>query len=169
MPRRRILDALISKRAQLEGRIGSIRHQRVLQCSVAGQNRGRGYRIDRNIRTGAEFRTVVMRACKAITYAHVVLAQETEGLRGIEVVVVVVALGVLVKPETLATEGLAPLIRQEIYRSIAQLKAEGLSILLIDKDIKPIARVADRHFVLEKGCVVWSGRRVPVAAIPSAG
>src|SRR5881398_1939561 len=56
-----------------------------------------------------------------------------------------------------ATEGLAPLIRQEIYRSIERLKAEGLSILLIDKDIKPIARVADRHFVLEKGRVVWSG------------
>ena len=56
-----------------------------------------------------------------------------------------------------ATEGLAPLIRQEIYRSIAELKAQGLSILLIDKDIRALARVADRHYVLEKGRVVWSG------------
>jgi branched-chain amino acid transport system ATP-binding protein len=63
-----------------------------------------------------------------------------------------------------ATEGLAPLIRQEIYRSIAQLKAEGLSILLIDKDIKTIARVADRHFVLEKGRVVWSGTSAELTA-----
>jgi branched-chain amino acid transport system ATP-binding protein len=56
-----------------------------------------------------------------------------------------------------ATEGLAPLIRQEIYRSIGELKAEGLSILLIDKDVRALARVADRHYVLEKGRVVWSG------------
>ena len=56
-----------------------------------------------------------------------------------------------------ATEGLAPLIRQEIYRSIDRLKAEGLSILVIDKDVKALTRVADRHYVLEKGRVVWSG------------
>ena len=56
-----------------------------------------------------------------------------------------------------ATEGLAPLIRTEIYRSIAQLKSEGLSILVIDKDVKALSRVADRHYVLEKGRVVWSG------------
>ena len=56
-----------------------------------------------------------------------------------------------------ATEGLAPLIRQEIYRSIARLKADGLSILVIDKDVRALCRVADRHYVLEKGRVVWSG------------
>jgi branched-chain amino acid transport system ATP-binding protein len=56
-----------------------------------------------------------------------------------------------------ATEGLAPLIRADIYRSIARLKSEGLSILVIDKDVKALTRVADRHYVLEKGRVVWSG------------
>ena len=56
-----------------------------------------------------------------------------------------------------ATEGLAPRIRGEIYRSIEELKAQGLSILLIDKDVKALTRVADRHYVLEKGRVVWSG------------
>src|SRR5947207_14432115 len=56
-----------------------------------------------------------------------------------------------------ATEGLAPLIRQEIYRSIQQLKAEGLSILVIDKDVRALTKVADRHYVLEKGRVVWRG------------
>ena len=56
-----------------------------------------------------------------------------------------------------ATEGLAPLIRQEIYRSIERLKAEGLSILVIDKDVRALTKVADRHYVLEKGRVVWSG------------
>ena len=56
-----------------------------------------------------------------------------------------------------ATEGLAPLIRVEIFQSIAKLKAEGLSILLIDKDVRALVRIADRHTVLEKGRVVWTG------------
>jgi branched-chain amino acid transport system ATP-binding protein len=56
-----------------------------------------------------------------------------------------------------ATEGLAPLVRTDIFRSIAQLKAEGLSILVIDKDVRALTRVADRHYVLEKGRVVWNG------------
>ena len=63
-----------------------------------------------------------------------------------------------------ATEGLAPRIRQEIYRSIVQLKAEGLSILVIDKDVGALTRVADRHYVLEKGRVVWSGSSRELAA-----
>ena len=63
-----------------------------------------------------------------------------------------------------ATEGLAPLIRAEIYRSIENLKAEGLSILVIDKDVKALTRVADRHYVLEKGRVVWSGSSSELAA-----
>jgi branched-chain amino acid transport system ATP-binding protein len=65
-----------------------------------------------------------------------------------------------------ATEGLAPLIRAEIYRSIEQLKADGLSILLIDKDVKALTRVADRHYVLEKGRVVWSGTSSELSASP---
>ncbi|HEU4922468.1 MAG TPA: ABC transporter ATP-binding protein [Burkholderiales bacterium] len=63
-----------------------------------------------------------------------------------------------------ATEGLAPRIRGEIYRSIEELKAQGLSILVIDKDVKALTRVADRHYVLEKGRVVWSGGSRELAA-----
>jgi branched-chain amino acid transport system ATP-binding protein len=63
-----------------------------------------------------------------------------------------------------ATEGLAPLIRQDIYRSIAELKAEGLSILVIDKDVKSLSEVADVHYVLEKGRVVWSGSSAELRA-----
>jgi branched-chain amino acid transport system ATP-binding protein len=63
-----------------------------------------------------------------------------------------------------ATEGLAPLIRQEIYRSIEQLKREGLAILAIDKDVRALCRVADRHYVLEKGRVVWSGTSAELVA-----
>jgi branched-chain amino acid transport system ATP-binding protein len=63
-----------------------------------------------------------------------------------------------------ATEGLAPLIRGEIYRSIQRLKADGLSILIIDKDVKALTRIADRHYVLEKGRVVWTGTSAQLAA-----
>ena len=65
-----------------------------------------------------------------------------------------------------ATEGLAPLVRAEIYRSIEKLKAESLSILIIDKDVKALSRVADRHYVLEKGRVVWSGTSSALSANP---
>jgi branched-chain amino acid transport system ATP-binding protein len=63
-----------------------------------------------------------------------------------------------------ATEGLAPLVRSEIYLSIEKLKAEGLSILIIDKDVKALSRVADRHYILEKGRVVWSGSSAELSA-----
>ena len=56
-----------------------------------------------------------------------------------------------------ATEGLAPLIRQEIWRRLEQLKQTGLTILLIDKNIDELTQIADRHFIIEKGQVVWSG------------
>ena len=56
-----------------------------------------------------------------------------------------------------ATEGLAPLIRAEIWACLARLKAGGLSILLIDKQVEALTRLADHHYVLEKGRVVWSG------------
>lgn len=56
-----------------------------------------------------------------------------------------------------ATEGLAPLIRREIWACLAQLKAAGQSILVIDKNLDDLARIADRHYVIEKGRVVWQG------------
>ena len=56
-----------------------------------------------------------------------------------------------------ATEGLAPTIRTEIWRCLAALKAEGQSILLIDKNIGVLKRLADRHHILEKGRTVWTG------------
>ncbi|MDQ6618310.1 MAG: ABC transporter ATP-binding protein [Pseudomonadota bacterium] len=56
-----------------------------------------------------------------------------------------------------ATEGLAPLIRAEIWSCLARLKAAGLSLIVIDKNIGPLLRLADRHFIIEKGRVVWSG------------
>jgi len=56
-----------------------------------------------------------------------------------------------------ATEGLAPLIRQEIWRRLEQLKESGITILLIDKNIDELAHIADCHYIIEKGGVVWQG------------
>lgn len=56
-----------------------------------------------------------------------------------------------------ATEGLAPLVRTAIWQAIAQLKARGQSILLIDKNLDALLRIADRHYVMEKGHIVWQG------------
>jgi branched-chain amino acid transport system ATP-binding protein len=65
-----------------------------------------------------------------------------------------------------ATEGLAPLIRQEIWRCLARLKQSGLAILVIDKNVGALMRVADRHFLIERGRVVWSGASAELAASP---
>jgi branched-chain amino acid transport system ATP-binding protein len=65
-----------------------------------------------------------------------------------------------------ATEGLAPLIRQEIWDRLAALKRDGLSILIIDKTIEALLRLSDRHVILEKGRIVWSGTSRALAADP---
>jgi branched-chain amino acid transport system ATP-binding protein len=65
-----------------------------------------------------------------------------------------------------ATEGLAPLIRAEIWRCLARLKESGLAILVIDKNVGALTRVADRHFLIERGRVVWSGLSAELAAAP---
>jgi branched-chain amino acid transport system ATP-binding protein len=56
-----------------------------------------------------------------------------------------------------ATEGLAPLIRSEIWRVLAELKKTGLAILCIDKNLNSLLALADRHYIVEKGHIVWSG------------
>jgi branched-chain amino acid transport system ATP-binding protein len=65
-----------------------------------------------------------------------------------------------------ATEGLAPLIREEIWRCLAQLRAAGQSILVIDKNVQALTRLADRHYLIERGRVVWSGTSAELAAAP---
>jgi branched-chain amino acid transport system ATP-binding protein len=63
-----------------------------------------------------------------------------------------------------ATEGLAPLIRAEIWAALARLRAEGMALLVVDRDLDALARLADRHLVLEGGRVAWSGGRADLAA-----
>jgi branched-chain amino acid transport system ATP-binding protein len=65
-----------------------------------------------------------------------------------------------------ATEGLAPLIRAEIWSVLAKLKAEGQAILLIDKNLSAVLKLADRHAVIEKGRTVWTGTSAELEAAP---
>ena len=56
-----------------------------------------------------------------------------------------------------ATEGLAPIVREEIWRRLHELKGTGVAILIIDKKLDELCALADRHYVIEKGEIVWSG------------
>jgi branched-chain amino acid transport system ATP-binding protein len=66
-----------------------------------------------------------------------------------------------------ATEGLAPLLRAEIWQCLTQLKAAGQSILVIDKNVEALIGVADRHYLVERGTVVWAGSSKELAASPA--
>ncbi len=66
-----------------------------------------------------------------------------------------------------ATEGLAPLVRAEIWACLARLKAEGMAILVVDKSLEALLKLAERHVIVEKGVSVWSGTSGELAAAPA--
>ena len=65
-----------------------------------------------------------------------------------------------------ATEGLAPLVRDDIWRCLLQLKEAGQTILVIDKNIDVLTEIADRHYIIERGRIVWSGTSCELTAAP---
>ena len=65
-----------------------------------------------------------------------------------------------------ATEGLAPLVRAEIWQCLTRLKQASQSILVIDKNVGALTRIADRHYLIERGRVVWTGSSNELAAAP---
>jgi len=65
-----------------------------------------------------------------------------------------------------ATEGLAPLIREEIWNCLTMLKAQGQSVLVIDKNVANLSRIADRHYIIERGRAVWNGTSAELIAEP---
>jgi branched-chain amino acid transport system ATP-binding protein len=65
-----------------------------------------------------------------------------------------------------ATEGLAPLIRTEIWQCLTRLRKQGQSILVIDKNVEALTRIADRHYLIERGRVVWTGSSQELASAP---
>ncbi len=82
-------------------------------------------------------------------------------LSGGEQQMLAIARALMTNPKLLildeATEGLAPLVRAEIWRVLEELKSVGQSILVIDKNVDALTRIADRHYIVEKGRVVWNG------------
>lgn len=66
-----------------------------------------------------------------------------------------------------ATEGLAPLIREEIWQCLATLRTQGQTILVIDKYVQRLIALADRHTIVERGGVVWQGDSASLAAEPA--
>ena len=96
--------------------------------------------------------------------------QLSKTLSGGEQQMLVVGRALMTGPQLLildeATEGLAPIIRETIWNCLATLKAEGETILVIDKNLKEMARVVDRHHIIEKGRQVWEGSPEQLAATP---
>ena len=92
-------------------------------------------------------------------------------LSGGEQQMLAIGRALLTNPELLildeATEGLSPLVRQEIWTALRTLRAEGMSILVIDKNIRPILDLCDQHYIIEKGKVAWSGESDALAHDPS--
>ncbi|WP_426954846.1 ABC transporter ATP-binding protein [Muricoccus radiodurans] len=89
------------------------------------------------------------------------VSQSARTLSGGEQQMLAIGRALMTNPHLLildeATEGLAPVIRAEIWTTLSTLKAEGQAILLIDKTLSALRRLADRHVVLEKGRTVWTG------------
>ncbi|MES2258097.1 MAG: ABC transporter ATP-binding protein [Pseudomonadota bacterium] len=91
-------------------------------------------------------------------------------LSGGEQQMLAIGRALLINPSLLildeATEGLAPLIRGEIWQALERLKASGLALIVIDKNIGPLLRLAQRHYIIEKGQVVWQGDSDSLRAQP---
>ena len=96
--------------------------------------------------------------------------QSAKTLSGGEQQMLAIGRALLTNPRILildeATEGLAPIIRGEIWSCLRQLKASGQTILVIDKNLSEMASVVDRHNIVEKGRVVWSGTPAELASDP---
>jgi branched-chain amino acid transport system ATP-binding protein len=92
-------------------------------------------------------------------------------LSGGEQQMLAVARALMTNPELLildeATEGLSPLVRQEIWEALAGLKAAGMAILVVDKNLGPLLRLGDRHHIIEKGQFIWSGTSDAFVADPT--
>ncbi|MDB5915689.1 MAG: transporter ATP-binding protein [Ramlibacter sp.] len=92
-------------------------------------------------------------------------------LSGGEQQMVAIARALMTNPQLLivdeATEGLAPLIREEIWRCLRQLRQQGQSVLVIDKYVDRLIPISDRHYILEGGKVAWTGTSAQLEADPS--
>jgi branched-chain amino acid transport system ATP-binding protein len=121
-------------------------------------------------RTGAPDPWTLDKVCGLFPRLGERLGQMANLLSGGEQQMLAIGRALMTNPRLLildeATEGLAPLIRQEIWNCLTQLKKAGQSILVIDKNVEALTRIADRHYLIERGRVVWTGSSVELAAAP---
>lgn len=96
--------------------------------------------------------------------------QMARSLSGGEQQMLAIARALLTNPRLLlldeAAEGLAPLIRTEIWEVIGTIKSGGTSILIIDKNLKSLLDLASRHYIIEKGAIVWTGSSEELSGDP---
>ena len=96
------------------------------------------------------------------------LANAGHQLSGGEQQMLAIGRALMTNPDLLildeATEGLAPVVREEIWLRLAELKQTGLSILVIDKELEELTALADRHYIIEKGEIVWNGTSADLMA-----
>jgi branched-chain amino acid transport system ATP-binding protein len=119
-------------------------------------------------RTNAREPWTMARVCELFPQLAARLTSMGSQLSGGEQQMLAIGRALMTNPKLLvldeATEGLAPLVRAEIWRCLARLKQGGLSILLVDKNVRALTRIADAHYILEKGRIVWTGTSAELVA-----
>ena len=162
-------------------RIETLVPEEVARLRIAHVPDGRGtfleFTTEENLRIGAytrKDRQAVARDFERVYHYFPRLRerrhQQAGTLSGGEQQMLAIGRALMTNPRLLildeATEGLAPLIRAEIWHCLSSLKAAGQSILLIDKNVEALTRIADRHYLIERGRVVWTGTSAELAAAP---
>ncbi len=162
-------------------RIDTLPAEKIVARGIAHVPEGRrvfpGLTVGENLRTGAFLRRdkPAIESDLADVFGHFPRLQErrrqwARTLSGGEQQMLAIGRALMTNPKLLildeATEGLAPLIRAEIWACLARLKAEGQSILLVDKNIDQLTRLAERHVIVQKGEVVWTGDSQALCASP---
>ena len=121
-------------------------------------------------RTGAAEPWTLERVCELFPRLAERIGSMGSQLSGGEQQMLAIGRALMTNPRLLildeATEGLAPLIRAEIWQCLTRLKGAGQSILVIDKNVEALTRIADRHYLIERGRVVWTGSSHELAAAP---
>ena len=131
--------------------------------------------VDENLATGAytnSDRKSVAEAHDRVMSMFPVLAGRRKSVAGYlsggEQQMLAIGRALMTNPRLLildeATEGLAPLVCAEIWRVLERLKAAGQSILIIDKNVDTLCRITDRHFIIEKGRMAWTGTSAELAS-----
>jgi len=117
---------------------------------------------------GSEVRWTVENAVSIFPVLGERLSSYGNQLSGGEQQMLAIARAMMTHPKLLvldeATEGLAPLVRQEIWSGLAALKERGQAILMVDKHLEALTRIAERHYIVSRGQVVWSGTSEQLAA-----